>query len=62
MRRLSSSDGINLATAGRSKIAFYARQEIDKVLGGTVSAIAALQVTPDVAAMDADADTLLPAD
>lgn len=47
VRRLRSSDGINLASAGRSKIAFYARQEIDKILGGAAPAIAALQVAPD---------------
>ena len=60
VRRLRSSDGINLATAGRSKIAFYARQEIDKVLGGTVSAIAALQVTPDVAATSTEEKPVRP--
>ncbi len=52
VRRLRTSDGINLASAGRSKIAFYAQQEIDKLLG-SVSAIAALQVAPGQAGPDA---------
>lgn len=52
VRRLRTSDGINLASAGRSKIAFYAQQEIDKLLG-SVSAIAALQVAPGQTGPDA---------